>query len=361
MRIIECGSTEKNSTPCKTRHNWEADRSWSRSFPNQVHAFCDDPLSVHRMRYFDSRSGSNPRSSSVMAFREAVWLSAPLSSASASSSSMYSLFSLFFFFFFGFWGFEAAVEGCNRSCGSYTAPYPFGFSDGCSIRLNCSNPAISTYYIGDFAVRNLTQDAIVVDVQPSCSRSVQAASRFFGPNFALSDRTGVLLRNCTPPPRHSGGNCSAESVLVDDQCGTSYENTTCFLNATTMKDLNSSGCDVFYTSGVAHQTSVLSVDLNTAELAWWLLNPCNCSRDAHSELVHGTSPSGCRCKCRGGFHGDGYVNGTGCQPGRSLLGICCFLMLCSLFCSLYHGFVLIKFFFFLQIFDNTRFPLLKSS
>ncbi|KAG6502405.1 hypothetical protein ZIOFF_042297 [Zingiber officinale] len=226
---------------------------------------------------------------------------------------MHSLF--FFFFFFGFLGLEAAVEDCNRSCGSYTAPYPFGFSGGCSIALNCSNPARSTYYVGDFAVRNLTQDAIVVDVQPSCNRSVHTASIFFRQNFALSNRTGVLLRNCTR--RHSGGNCSAESVLVDDQCGTNYENTTCFLNATAMKDLDSSGCEVFYTSGVAYKESVLSVDLNTAELEWWLPQPCYC--DANSELVwvNGTSQSGCRCKCRSGFHGDGFVNGTGCRRGSS--------------------------------------------
>ncbi|XP_074580495.1 wall-associated receptor kinase-like 14 isoform X2 [Curcuma longa] len=232
---------------------------------------------------------------------------------------MHSLFALFFFFFFffGFLGLEAAVEDCNRSCGSYTAPYPFGFSDGCSIPLNCSNPASSTYSIGDFAVLNLTQDAIVVDVQPSCNRPVRTASTFFGQNFALSNRTGVLLRNCTR--RHSGGNCSAESVLIDDQCGTNYENATCFLNATIMTDLTSSGCDVFYTSGVLYRTSVLSVDLNTAELAWWLPEPCNCSPNAYSlsVWVNGTSPSGCRCKCRYGFHGDGFVNGTGCQRGSS--------------------------------------------
>ncbi|XP_042473683.1 wall-associated receptor kinase-like 14 [Zingiber officinale] len=225
---------------------------------------------------------------------------------------MPSLFAVLLFFF-GLLGL-ASAEGCNQTCGSYTAPYPFGFSDGCSIRLNCSDSAASPFLIGEFAGRNLTQDAIWVDVPRSCSRPVSAARSLIGPNFALTNRTALLLRNCTR--WDSGGSCRAESVLIDDSCGR-YENTTCFLNAThdIMKDVNASSCGVFFVSGVTYGSPVMSVEFNTAELAWWLPGPCLCSSDASSESVRvqGPSSSACRCRCREGFQGDGFVEGKGCQ------------------------------------------------
>ncbi|CAD5182187.1 unnamed protein product [Musa acuminata subsp. malaccensis] len=217
-----------------------------------------------------------------------------------------------------------AAKDCERACGSYAAPYPFGFSDGCPIHLGCSNLPKPTIRIGEFTVRNITDDGLLVDVPPACNRSVHAARSLFGNNYALSRRNGLFLRNCTPTAGKSlTERCSVDTILIDGSCGPVYDNATCLYNATKEGFFNAdsiaaSGCGFLFTTiGINDPggVSVPSLDLSTAELAWWLEGTCRCAADANCTTV--TSPvthrPGFRCGCSEGFQGDGFIDGTGCR------------------------------------------------
>ncbi|KAJ8494137.1 hypothetical protein OPV22_015858 [Ensete ventricosum] len=217
-----------------------------------------------------------------------------------------------------------AAKDCKRACGSYTASYPFGFSDGCPIRLNCSNHPKPTIRIGEFTVRNITDDGLLVDVPPACNRSVHAARSLFGNNYALNGRNGLFLRNCMPTAGKSlTERCSVDTILIGGSCGPVYENATCLNNATkdgffNADSIAASGCGFLFTSiGIndAGGVSVSSLDLSTAELAWWLEGTCRCADNANCTTV--TSPvthrPGFRCRCLEGFQGDGFIDGTGCR------------------------------------------------
>lgn len=219
-----------------------------------------------------------------------------------------------------------AAKDCERACGSYAAPYPFGFSDGCPIHLGCSNLPKPTIRIGEFTVRNITDDGLLVDVPPACNRSVHAARSLFGNNYALSRRNGLFLRNCTPTAGKSlTERCSVDTILIDGSCGPVYDNATCLYNATKEGFFNAdsiaaSGCGFLFTTfGINDPggVSVPSLDLSTAELAWWLEGTCRCAADANCTTV--TSPvthrPGFRCGCSEGFQGDGFIDGTGCRRG----------------------------------------------
>ncbi|RWW80466.1 hypothetical protein BHE74_00011186 [Ensete ventricosum] len=190
-----------------------------------------------------------------------------------------------------------AAKDCKRACGSYTASYPFGFSDGCPIRLNCSNHPKPTIRIGEFTVRNITDDGLLVDVPPACNRSVHAARSLFGNNYALNGRNRLFLRNCMPTAGKSlTERCSVDTILIGGSCGPVYENATCLNNATkdgffNADSIAASGCGFLFTSiGIndAGGVSVSSLDLSTAELAWWLEGTCRCADNANCTTV--TSP-----------------------------------------------------------------------
>ncbi|RRT68954.1 hypothetical protein B296_00011519 [Ensete ventricosum] len=236
-----------------------------------------------------------------------------------------------------------AAEDCNRTCGSYTAPYPFGFSVGCPIRLECYNPSKSSVRIGEFTVRNITDDSLLVDVPPACNRSIDAVKSLFGHNYALTERNGLFLGNCTPVANKSlSARCAVNTILFDGSCGPRYDNATCFYNATREgffdeDSVAASGCSFFFTSigyDDVRGASVPSLDLRTAELAWWLNGTCRCAGNASCAAVRAsvTHLPRFRCRCSEGFQGDGFIGGTGCRKGLSLLSIC------DPFTGLSHGF-----------------------
>ncbi|CAL9149271.1 unnamed protein product [Musa hybrid cultivar] len=236
-----------------------------------------------------------------------------------------------------------APEDCKRTCGSYTAPYPFGFSVGCPIRLECFNPSKSSVRIGEFTVRNITDDSLLVDVPPACTRSIDAVKSLFGHNYALTERNGLFLSNCTPVANKSlSERCAVNTILFDGSCGPRYDNATCFYNATREgffdeDSVAASGCSFFFTS-IGYDdvggASVPSLNLRTAELAWWLNGTCRCSANASCTAVMApvTHMPGFRCRCSEGFQGDGFIGGQGCRkvskfnqrcnPTRYMTGDC---------------------------------------
>ncbi|TKY70521.1 Wall-associated receptor kinase 14 [Spatholobus suberectus] len=65
---------------------------------------------------------------------------------------------------------------CNRHCGGQTLQFPFGFSKGCPIQLNCSNNQVQLF---DFLVQNVTNSNIFVNLPAKCNRGMQSIVRLF--------------------------------------------------------------------------------------------------------------------------------------------------------------------------------------
>ena len=76
-------------------------------------------------------------------------------------------------------------NNCNQSCpgSEFTqVPYPFGFSSGCKIQLNCtSNGTVS---IGEFPVWQFSSDGLLVNLSTKCGRIADALSVSYSDNYA---------------------------------------------------------------------------------------------------------------------------------------------------------------------------------
>lgn len=89
------------------------------------------------------------------------------------------------------------TSACNRSCGGNLVAYPFGFTDGCEIKLDCSGESTEMMKIGGFGVQNFTSDSILVNLPAKCNRSIGDLSQLFGRNYSPTWRNGLLLENCS--------------------------------------------------------------------------------------------------------------------------------------------------------------------
>ncbi|XP_042495853.1 wall-associated receptor kinase-like 14 [Macadamia integrifolia] len=236
---------------------------------------------------------------------------------------------------------HALNSSCNQSCGNNQKnrlPFPFGFSDGCEIRLNCS--AEGEIYIGDFPVQKVTTDNIVVSVPAQCNRSIEPLRQLFHTNYALTWKNGILLYHCHP--QISG--CLISPMLVEDSfgmktCEPKHENLSCLAKTgksdgfMTFDYVNQSNCGFLF-SAVAVDSNVnssLSLEFQTVQLGWWLEGQCQCSQNANCTTI--TSPytgkPGFRCRCNDGFEGDGFNAGLGCRkvlsrcnPSKYMSGQC---------------------------------------
>lgn len=219
---------------------------------------------------------------------------------------------------------------CNRRCGGNLVQYPFGFSDGCEIRLNCSSSS-SGIQIGGFHVLNVTSDQILVDIPAKCSRPIGDLDQLFGSSFAPTWRNGLLLENCTEPMN----DCVVPRRLVmsrigleDCQMGIDHR-ITCysvgsndsaeFLDKEAVK--GTGGC-LFLLSSImvnnSGQGSSIALDFQTVELGWWLDGGCpgGCDPNANCTEVRYGGSLGHRCKCKHGYVGDGFAGGGGgCRRG----------------------------------------------
>ncbi|KAM1113065.1 hypothetical protein ACFX13_046713 [Malus domestica] len=92
-------------------------------------------------------------------------------------------------------------SSCIHTCGSgksaKTVRYPFGFSPGCQIRLNCSENNEIT--LGKFRVQNVTPNAVFVNLPARCNRRFESVIGLFGPTWNNS----LLLQNCSAPQNGS--------------------------------------------------------------------------------------------------------------------------------------------------------------
>ncbi|GLT91856.1 hypothetical protein SLE2022_097220 [Rubroshorea leprosula] len=210
---------------------------------------------------------------------------------------------------------------CDRSCGGKRLQYPFGFSAGCKIPLNCSNGIIM---INNFGVIDINSDSIRIMVQPMCNRTLQAFHDLYGKNYAPSSRNQILLDNC--------GNWSAQCTIPNSMVNTRFETGNCSSNSSNniscymeyrpdtdgFVNYNSlSHCQYFLSciSAESFNDAGVSLDVRIAELGWWVEgDKCLCSENAYCKMI--STPNGhpgFRCECAEGFVGDGYQAGGGCR------------------------------------------------
>ncbi|KAF5200816.1 Wall-associated receptor kinase-like [Thalictrum thalictroides] len=216
---------------------------------------------------------------------------------------------------------------CNRSCGKQVLQFPFGFSDGCEIRLNCSKDGTGEIKIDQFQVQNVTGDSILVNLPAKCNRPINDLRPLFGQNYSLTLLNGLLLQNCSNPPN----NCVIPRALMNSQfmsegCNQTY----CFSkelkgNGDRFMDfaeVENSTCKFLFSSisvDAANRSSTVSLDFQRIQLDWWLEGQCNCSANANcSKIIFpGNQQKGFRCSCVPGFHGDGFQAGNGCHKVSS--------------------------------------------
>ncbi|XP_019437992.1 PREDICTED: wall-associated receptor kinase-like 14 isoform X2 [Lupinus angustifolius] len=245
-------------------------------------------------------------------------------------------------FFFPIITSQVNYRACNQTCGSAKPfSYPFGFSSGCQIRLNCT--ADGEIFIGEFPVQSVTTESIIVNIKGQCNRPIDTFHQLFSHKYAPTSGNVILLKNCT----ETMSQCSITETLVEshfdsDGCnGDRSGNLSCYVENSTkgfMSDrkLERLGCEYFMSSISTEDLrnnsgTAVSLEVATIELGWWLKGSCECSGDANCTQI--VSPVdgkvGFRCLCKQGFVGDGFLAGIGCRkvsstcnPSKYLLGKC---------------------------------------
>lgn len=218
---------------------------------------------------------------------------------------------------------------CYRSCGGKSVQYPFGFSEGCEIKLNCSGHSSEIFRIGHFDVLNVTSDQVLVSIPEKCDRPIDEFRRLFGSNFAPTWRNGLILENCNEsrndcqvPTRLvrtiASQNCSGDSTRI---CHLGGSNDSAeFLdvdevtrNGSCSSLLSSIMVDLNVDAVKANHNSSIVLDFQKMELGWWLNGSCSenlCHLNANCTNIR---TDGYRCKCIEGYVGDGFSVGTGCR------------------------------------------------
>lgn len=219
---------------------------------------------------------------------------------------------------------------CNGSCVTGNTrrflPFPFGFSSGCPIRLNCSSTGVE---IGDFHVLNVTPTNIIVDLPAKCNRRLDSIAVLFGENYSVRAANNFLLQNCSkavPTP------CDISPTFLERSfklkpCVAKRSDISCLSGGygaglMNYKDVNNTQCH-FLLSSTAILTepergSSVSLVMGRINLKWWVKGKCNCDENANcTEVKNGNKTVGFTCLCREGFEGDGFKQGGGCRRGES--------------------------------------------
>lgn len=219
---------------------------------------------------------------------------------------------------------------CNRSCGKHTVAYPFGFSDGCDIKLNCSINS-DKIEIGGFHVENVTSDRMLVSILADCNRSYAEFARLFSDNFAPTLRNGLLFSGCKSNVsdfgipevlryKFEGKTCDRKNVscyaIGPDDVGKVFLD---YTNVTKRVHCNnwfsSIRVDSNGSANTMSRSSSLSLDFEMLELGWWVNGGCHCNPNATCDKVAYGGKRGFRCKCKESYSGDGFINGIGCIKG----------------------------------------------
>lgn len=223
-----------------------------------------------------------------------------------------------------------ADANCNRVCkgSSREIPvrYPFGFSDGCKIRLHCADTGI--FRIGKYQVLDLTTDHILIKLPAKCDRPFEDIRLLRTNNYALTWRNGLLLGNCSMMLN----DCVVSTSIIEGHfnlpsCESTNGSLNCYSDDTrdpvefmNLIRLEMAGCRVLYSSITVDlnrnstQNSSVSMGFQSMELGWWVEGDCHCHQKANCNNVSiDDARVGYRCHCIEGYDGDGFIDGDGCR------------------------------------------------
>lgn len=225
-----------------------------------------------------------------------------------------------------------SARNCSQICGgggrqppqSPTIQYPFGFSPGCPIQLNCTPNGNAS--IGGFSIVEITGDTMTVTVMTQCDRPFSLVERLYSPNFAPTNRNAILLNNCS-----QASSCPIPSAMArthfESLCtGRANGSMSCYLELghnsaakfVDLRGLRGLNCQYLLSGILAESISdvSLSLDVQMIELGWWLDGGCNCDKQAIcANVLTPNGSRGYRCSCKHGFVGDGFKDGIGCRKG----------------------------------------------
>ncbi|KAF2283437.1 hypothetical protein GH714_013262 [Hevea brasiliensis] len=227
---------------------------------------------------------------------------------------------------------------CQKSCGTGDSvrwvPYPFGFSDGCSIRLNCTQRT-GEIKIGDFQVQNITPNGILMILPAECNRILESIKPLFGQYYAPAWRNGLLLQNCS----RSLNNCLVRTSSFSNQfdiqrCDSKSDNINCYsqqklgMDILRYENLSSTNCEFLFSSFAVGSSNdlQLSLEFERIQLDWWLEGNCtanSCAKNGNCTIVTlSNGKNGHRCQCNEGFAGDGFKvkPGDGAEGCRRVSG-----------------------------------------
>lgn len=242
-------------------------------------------------------------------------------------SKLLSIFIIFITIFITVTTAEQNKTNCVQRCGKQSVKYPFGFSEGCEIKLNCSiNKELK---IGELKVQEVNSDSIFISLPAKCNRSISFINQLFDKNYAPTWNNTFLVQDCSAS-NYSGCVIPA-STFVGKQiegCDGSRrsDNINCFTqlqrqrpreDVLALEDWKTIGCNFLF-SAIAFDNSKVNeapLQFQVVELGWWLEGSCRrCYPDANCTEVHlAEGKQGFRCRCQEGFVGDGFVNGSGCR------------------------------------------------
>ena len=223
-----------------------------------------------------------------------------------------------------------SASKCHQACGHNNTVkhrlFPFiGTSSACQIRLNCS--ANGDIMVGEFPVQSIGGESILLNLEAGCNRSIKSLDNLFSTNYAPTTRNGILLRHCESESPVS--TCTIPTTKVNTHfeltdCGSDNHSIACYSEESengflSLANVSASHCRYLLSSisvDTFNKSSVV-LDVGIIQLGWWLLGDCNCHQDATCNKIQpGAGQQGFRCKCREGFHGDGYQAGVGCRKGN---------------------------------------------
>ncbi|KAK9011115.1 hypothetical protein V6N11_043972 [Hibiscus sabdariffa] len=216
---------------------------------------------------------------------------------------------------------------CQDSCviGNSTRflPFPFGFSSGCPVQLNCSSS--TGFEIGGFRVLNVTSTDIILDLPAKCGRQLASLAVLFGENYAPSAANHLLLENCSKALQAP---CEISSTFLERSfqlkpCFAKSDNLSCLTGRNrgqllSFDEVNNTHCRSLFSSTTMladpASDSAFSLAMGRINLEWWVKGECNCDANASCRKVeNGDKTVGFRCLCREGFDGDGFKEGRGCR------------------------------------------------
>lgn len=219
---------------------------------------------------------------------------------------------------------SVSSRSCNRTCGSRTVPYPFGFDHGCQNRLTCLSDGNIT--LEGYPVANITANGVLIRYGLQCKPRNQALD-VFRRKYALTSQNILVVNNCSA----EDSNCAFFNVTkIEDKYpaakGCNSSNFRCLTtneHFIPWKSMNNSGCSEVL-SGIFVDSTVnleLKLDFGKVELGWWIegncLNKCSTNANCTQFVSPNTGNPAHICSCNDGFVGDGFLQGDGCHKDSS--------------------------------------------